>query len=79
MKCDELKSFIVRYNGEFISAYKETEVEPDSLEDTDGCILIGNTADLTLLKIGYSIPAVAQLVKAMDKSATYSLFVRNEI
>ena len=75
MKCDELKSFIVRYNGEFIRAYKET----DSVKDTDGCILIGNTADLTLLKIGSSIPAVAQLVKAMDKSATYSLFVRNEI
>lgn len=27
MKCDELKSFIVRYNGEFIRAYKETEVD----------------------------------------------------
>ena len=51
----------------------------NSVKDTDGCILIGNTADLTLLKIGSSIPAVAQLVKAMDKSATYSLFVRNEI
>lgn len=27
MKCDELKSFIVRYNGEFIRAYKETYVD----------------------------------------------------
>lgn len=51
----------------------------NTVKDTDGCILIGNTADLTLLKIGSSVPAVAQLVKAMDKSATYSLFVRNEI
>lgn len=49
------------------------------VKDTDGCILIGNTADLTHLKIGNSIPAVDQLVKAMDKSAIYSLFVRNEI
>lgn len=51
----------------------------NTVKDTDGCILIGNTADLTLLKIGSSVPAVAQLVKAMDKSAVYSLFVRNEI
>lgn len=50
-----------------------------SVKDTDGCILIGNTADLTQLKIGYSIPAVAQLVKAMNKSPIYGLFVRNEI
>ena len=27
MKCNQLKSFIVRYNGEFIRAYKETEVD----------------------------------------------------
>lgn len=51
----------------------------NTVKDTDGCIPIGNTADLTLLKIGSSVPAVAQLVKAMDKSVTYSLFVRNEI
>lgn len=51
----------------------------NTVKDTNGCILIGNTADLTLLKIGSSVPAVAQLVKAMDKSSTYSLFVRNEI
>lgn len=51
----------------------------NTVKDTDGCILIGNTSDLTLLKIGYSVPAVAQLVKAMDKSATYSLFVINRI
>lgn len=51
----------------------------NTVKDTDGCILIGNTADLTQLKIGHSIPAVAQLVKAMHKSSTYSLFVRNEI
>lgn len=51
----------------------------NTVKDTDGCILIGNTADLTLLKIGSSVLAVSQLVKAMDKSATYSLFVRNEI
>lgn len=49
------------------------------VKDTDGCILIGNAADLTSLEIYRSIPAVAQLVKAMDKSVTYSLFVRNEI
>lgn len=48
-----------------------------SVKDTDGCILIGNTADLTLVKIGYSIPAVAQLVKAMDKSEIYFLYVKN--
>lgn len=51
----------------------------NTVKDTGGCVLIGNTADLTLLKIGSSAPAVAQLVKAMNKSATYSLFVRNEI
>lgn len=51
----------------------------NSVKDTNGCILIGNSADLTRLEIYRSVPAVAQLVKAMDKSATYSLFVRNEI
>lgn len=51
----------------------------NTVKDTDGCILIGNTADLTHLKIGNSIPAVAQLVNAMDKSSVHSLFVRNEI
>ena len=51
----------------------------NTVKDTDGCILIGNTADLTLLKIGSSVPAVTQLVKAMDESVNYSLFVRNEI
>lgn len=51
----------------------------NTAKDTNGCILIGNTADLTLLKIGSSVPAVKQLTKAMDKSASYSLFVRNEI
>lgn len=50
----------------------------NTVKDTEGCILIGNTADLTHLKIGNSIPAVAQLVKAMDKSVSCSLFVRNE-
>ena len=50
----------------------------NSVKDTNGCILIGNTSDLTLLKIGYSIPAVAQLVKSMDKSLNYILEVRNE-
>lgn len=51
----------------------------NTVKDTDGCILIGNTADLAHLKISNSIPAVAQLVKAMDKSSVYSLFVRSEI
>ena len=51
----------------------------NSVKDTDGCILIGNAADLTSLEIYRSIPAVAQLTKAMDKTATHSLFVRNEI
>jgi hypothetical protein len=27
MKCDKLKSFIVRYNGKFIRAYEESEVD----------------------------------------------------
>lgn len=51
----------------------------NTVKDTDGCILIGNTADLSQLRIGYSVAAVTQLVKAMNKSNTYSLFVRNEI
>ena len=51
----------------------------NSVKDTNGCILIGNSADLTRLEIYRSVPAVAQLVKAMDKSSIYSLFVRNEI
>jgi hypothetical protein len=51
----------------------------NAVKDTNGCILIGNSADLTQLEIYRSVPAVAQLVKAMDKSVTYSLFVRNEI
>ena len=51
----------------------------NTVKDTDDCILIGNCADLTLLTICTSLPAVAQLVNAMDKSVTYSLFVRNEI
>lgn len=51
----------------------------NTVKDTNGCILIGNSADLTQLEIYRSVPAVAQLVKAMDKSVTYSLFVRNEI
>lgn len=51
----------------------------NTVKDTDGCILIGNSADLTRLEIYRSIPAVDELVKAMDKSSTYSLFVRNEI
>lgn len=51
----------------------------NTVKDTNGCILIGNTADLRQLRIGYSVAAVTQLVKAMNKSNTYSLFVRNEI
>ena len=51
----------------------------NTVKDTEGCILIGNTADLARLKIGNSTPAVAQLVKAMDKSVSVNLFVRNEI
>ena len=51
----------------------------NTVKDTDGCILIGNTADLAHLKIGNSIQAVDQLVKAMYKSTVYSLFVRSEI
>lgn len=51
----------------------------NSVKDTNGCILIGNSADLTRLEIYRSVPAVDQLVKAMDRSATYSLLVRNEI
>ena len=51
----------------------------NTVKDTSGCILIGNTSDLAHLKIGNSTPAVAQLVKAMDGSFTQSLFVRDEI
>lgn len=51
----------------------------NSVKSTDGCILIGNTADLTLLKIGSSVPAVAQLVKAMKKTDLYFLYVKNAI
>lgn len=51
----------------------------NTVNDTDGCIIVGNTADLTRLKIGNSIPAVYQLVKAMNKSSAYTLYVRNEI
>lgn len=51
----------------------------NTVKDTDGCILIGNTADLAHLKIGNSIQAVDQLVKAMYKSTVYTLFVRSEI
>ena len=51
----------------------------NSVKDTNGCILIGNAADLTSLEIYHSIPAITQLAKTMDKSATYSLFVRSEI
>lgn len=51
----------------------------NSVKDTDGCILIGNTSDLTLLNVGYSIPALAQLVKAMDKSSCYKLYVSSKI
>ena len=50
----------------------------NTVKDTDGCILIGNTSDLTHLKIGSSVSAVTQLVKAMDDSVIGSLFVRNE-
>lgn len=35
----------------------------NTAKDTNGCILIGNTADLSLLKIGSSVPAVTRLVK----------------
>lgn len=51
----------------------------NTVKDTNGCILIGNTADLTALRIGLSVPAINQLVNAMDKTCTYSLSVRNEI
>lgn len=51
----------------------------NTVKNTDGCILIGNTADLAHLKIGNSIQAVDQLVKAMYESTVYTLFVRSEI
>lgn len=50
----------------------------NTVKDTDGCILIGNTSDLTQLKIGSSVPAVAQLVKALDRSNVYGLLIRNK-
>lgn len=36
----------------------------NSKNDSSGCILVGNTADLTLMRIGYSVPALAQLMKS---------------
>lgn len=51
----------------------------NTVKDTNGCILIGNTADLTALRIGLSVPAINQLVNAMDKTCVYGLSVRNEI
>jgi len=51
----------------------------NTVKDTNGCILIGNTADLTALRIGLSVPAINQLVNAMDKTCIYGLSVRNEI
>lgn len=50
----------------------------NSVADTKGCILIGNTSNLVTAKIGGSTRAVSQLVKAIDTSIV-SLFIRNEI
>lgn len=50
----------------------------NSVADTKGCILIGNTSNLVTAKIGNSTRAVNQLVNAIGTSIV-SLFIRNEI
>jgi hypothetical protein len=50
----------------------------NSVVDTNGCILIGNTSNLVTARIGDSARAVEQLVKAIGNGIN-SLFVRNEI
>ena len=41
--------------------------EGNSVKDTEGCILIGNTANLNSLTIGDSKKAVSQIVKELRK------------
>ena len=50
----------------------------NSVYDTKGCILIGNTSNLVTARIGDSTRAVNQLTKAIG-TAIVSLFIRNEI
>lgn len=50
----------------------------NSVADTNGCILIGNTSNLVTAKIGDSVGAVKQLVEAIGNGLN-SLYVRNEI
>lgn len=50
----------------------------NSVVDTDGCILIGNTSNLATARIGDSARAIKQLVKAIGVCG-HTLFIRNEI
>lgn len=55
----------------------------NSVEDSSGCILIGNEADLVSMTIGDSRPAIDQLVKAIKKwqkeGKTPTLFIKDAI
>lgn len=55
----------------------------NSVDDTSGCILVGNTADLASMKIGDSQRAVDQLVKAIRKwqkqGKTPTLYIKDTI
>lgn len=57
--------------------------EGNSVKDTEGCILIGNTANLNTLTIGDSKKAVSQIVKELRKRQKEGLetplFVIDEI
>lgn len=55
----------------------------NTVADSQGCILIGNTASLTTMSIGESQKAVKQLVNAIEKwkkqGKCPTLYVKNEI
>ena len=55
----------------------------NSVDDSSGCILIGNNADLVSMKIGDSQRAVDQLVKAIRKwqkeGKTPTLYIKDVI
>lgn len=55
----------------------------NTVADSQGCVLIGNTASLTNMSIGESQKALKQLVAAMEKwikqGKRPTLYVKNEI
>lgn len=55
----------------------------NSVDDSSGCILIGNNADLVSMKIGDSQRAIDQLVKAIRKwqkeGKTPTLYIKDAI